>query len=216
MTEATRPGHPTEEPRASLSLLDYRRRVADLYARVRHLPPAEGHALWSRSRDELLRTHPRSPIPPERRAAFRGLPVWPYDVRYRFEAEVRPTQSDARVELPHSAAGSTPGWAVGTIDLDLSGEPVRLSLFRLSQYGDALFLPFADGTAGRETYGGGRYVIDTAKGADLGSHELHLVIDFNFAYHPSCVHDTIWSCPLAPVSNRFDHPLRVGEHLAIE
>jgi len=86
-------------------------------------------------------------------------------------------------------------------------------VFRLDQYGDALFLPFRDATAGSETYGGGRYLLDTAKGADLGGTETTLVLDFNFSYHPSCVHDPQWSCPLAPPENRLAVAVRGGERL---
>lgn len=213
MTEATRPGRPTEEPRASLSLLDYRRRVANVYAEVRRLPPPEAHLLWRSERDELFRSHPQSAIPPERRSSFTGLPVWGYDQRLRFEVEVGPAPESPPIALPHSGEGSTPGHAVGTLALPLPGGTVTLTLYRLDQYGDHLFLPFVDGTAGTETYGGGRYLLDTAKGADLGSRGQSMVIDFNFAYHPSCVHDVIWSCPLAPVANRFDLPIRAGERL---
>ena len=90
---------------------------------------------------------------------------------------------------------------------------VSLTIYRLEQYGDHLFLPFVDGTAGGATYGGGRYLLDTAKGADLGSEGESIIVDFNFAYHPSCVHDNRWSCPLAPAANHFAAPIRAGERL---
>ena len=68
--------------------------------------------------------------------------------------------------------------------------------------------------SGTETYGGGRYLWDSSKGADLGSDGDELVIDFNYAYHPSCVYDPIWSCPLAPSENWLTVPIRAGERLA--
>ena len=69
-------------------------------------------------------------------------------------------------------------------------------------------------SSGTTTYGGGRYLLDTAKGADLGSIGDRLVLDFNFSYHPSCVYDPRWSCPLAPPENRLTVPIRAGERLA--
>ena len=75
MNAADRPGSPDEEPRASLSLLDYRRRVADLYARVRALAPEPGHEAWREGRDALFSSHEQSALPPGRRAGFTGLPV---------------------------------------------------------------------------------------------------------------------------------------------
>jgi uncharacterized protein (DUF1684 family) len=213
MTTEQRPGLPTEEPRASLSLLDYRRRVADLYARVRDLPPDLGHDLWHRERETLFREHNQSPIRAQHRARFGGLTVWPYDPEFRFEAEVSAVDDPAGVALPLSGGGATRGRAVGAIRLPLHPGGVVLTLYRLDQYGDHLILPFADGTAGTETYGGGRYLIDTAKGADLGGRGDQLVLDFNFAYHPSCAHDPVWSCPLPPAVNRFAVPIRAGERL---
>ena len=78
-----------------------------------------------------------------------------------------------------------------------------------------MFLPFRDGTSGNQTYGGGRYLLDTAKGADLGTEDGGLVLDFNFAYHPSCVWDDRWSCPLAPPGNRLDIEVLAGEGLSL-
>lgn len=213
MIQATRPGDPAEEPRASLSLLDHRRRVADLYTTVRELVPMEAHEVWRRERDEIFRTHPRSAIPPDLRTAFSGLPVWDYDPALRFELTVQPSPKRPPVDLPHSGTGHTRAWAVGVVQVPVGTTPTALTIFRLDQYGDHLFLPFVDATAGTETYGGGRYLLDTAKGADLGSAGTTLVVDFNFAYHPSCVHEGSWSCPLAPASNRIRAQVRAGEHL---
>jgi uncharacterized protein (DUF1684 family) len=83
-------------------------------------------------------------------------------------------------------------------------------------YAGGLFLPFRDGTNGTETYGAGRYVLDTAKGADLGAAADggSLVVDFNFAYQPSCAFDPRWACPLSPPENGLDVPVRAGERLA--
>ena len=74
----------------------------------------------------------------------------------------------------------------------------RLAVYWLNEYAGGIFIPFRDATSGKETYGGGRYLWDSAKGADLGPDGDELVIDFNYAYHPSCVYDERWSCPLAP------------------
>ncbi|HUG86614.1 MAG TPA: DUF1684 domain-containing protein, partial [Euzebya sp.] len=79
-----------------------------------------------------------------------------------------------------------------------------------------LFLPFTDATSGASTYGGGRYLLDTAKGADLGRLEDgRLILDFNYAYHPSCAWDAAWSCPLPPPDNRVDVEVSAGERLPL-
>lgn len=200
------------EPGDSLTLWDYRRRVADLYARVRSLPPAEGWESWRRGRDLLFATHPQSPIPAETRAGFPGLPYFPYDPAARVTASVEPGSGE-RVSLPHSGDGTTRARAFGIAHFRLAGADHTLTLYRLDAYGDAIIVPFRDSTNGRDTYGGGRYLIDTAKGADLGGDGDALILDFNFAYHPSCVHDPRWSCPLATPSNRLLAAVEAGERI---
>lgn len=85
----------------------------------------------------------------------------------------------------------------------------------LAQYGGGIFLPIHDATSGRQSYGGGRYLLDTAKGADLGGDERTIVVDLNFVYHPSCRYNSRWECPLAPEGNRLNTPVRAGERLSV-
>ena len=91
--------------------------------------------------------------------------------------------------------------------------PATLDVWWLQQYAGGLFLPLRDGSAGATSYGGGRYLLDTAKGADLGGRPGTLVIDLNFLYHPSCRYDAAWQCPLAPPGNTIDTPVHAGERL---
>jgi uncharacterized protein (DUF1684 family) len=89
-----------------------------------------------------------------------------------------------------------------------------LTLFWTLGYGGGLFLPFRDATAGAETYGAGRYLTDTIKGT-WGRGLVHeggrVVLDFNYAYNPSCAYNSRWACPLAPPENHLDEPVRAGE-----
>jgi len=211
MTDGTRPGL-SDEPRASLSLLDYRRRVAAVYADVRGADPESARARWQTARDELFRTHPQSPFSPEARAHFSPLAYYPYDPALRFSLPVMPVDGPT-IGLAHSGEGATRAHPFGRVAFEVDGAAADLTLYRLDQYGDGVFLPFRDATNGGETYGGGRYLLDTVKGADLGGSEDTIVLDFNFAYHPSCVHDPRWSCPLAPPANRLEVPIRAGERL---
>ena len=96
--------------------------------------------------------------------------------------------------------------------VERKGVELRLPLLWLDAYGGGLFLPFRDATNGGETYGGGRYLLDQVKGADLGaSADGRLILDFNYAYHPSCAHDPQWTCPLAPAGSVLHLPVRAGE-----
>ncbi len=88
----------------------------------------------------------------------------------------------------------------------------ELTLYWIGGYGGGVFLPFADGSSGETTYGGGRYLMDTIKSADVGLDATgSVVIDFNFAYNPSCAYDEQWLCPLAPAENRLPAAITVGE-----
>lgn len=195
-----------------LTLLDWRRRVADLYGRVRASNNPEGAWRdWVATRDDLFASHPQTPL--EDPDAFTGLPHYDYDPSWRVLGQFRPADAEVTGEVAHSSDGTTPVRMVGTISFTHGGRDHDLDAFWLDAYGGGLFLPFRDQTCGDSTYGGGRYLLDTVKGADLGHDGDRLVLDFNFAYHPSCVHSPRWSCPLAPPGNRLDVAVSAGERL---
>ncbi|MGZ4631051.1 MAG: DUF1684 domain-containing protein [Actinomycetes bacterium] len=197
----------------SLTLLDWRRRVHALYDQVRTTPDVvAAHELWRRGRDELFATHPDSPLLPQDRAAFTGLPIAPYDPALRFEAQVDLEVEPQRFEVPTATDGIVPFSRIGVVRLPGLGD---LDVWWLDSYGGGVFLPVRDALAGTETYGGGRYLLDTVKGADLGGdvRDGVLVVDLNFAYNPSCAYDPAWVGPLAPPGNRLAAPVRGGELL---
>ncbi len=196
---------------SALTLLGWRRAVQHVYADVRRCPdPAEGHALWRAGRDELVATHPDSPIPVAHRGSFHGLSYAPYDPALRWTLPVLAAEPGSR-RVPTATDGVVPFARIGRVELpDGLGS---LDLWWLEQYGGGLFLPMRDATAGRTTYGGGRYLLDTVKGADLGGSAdgSALVVDLNFAYQPSCAYDPAWECPLAPPGNVLPGEINAGE-----
>jgi uncharacterized protein len=195
-----------------LQLSDWRRRVAELYAAVRgSADPEEGHALWREGKDALFRSHPESPLPAGDPLRGSGLPYWPYDPGVRFEAPIIPAADQVQIEVATDNTKTTMR-LVGRVELP---DPIdaKVDVWWLEQYGGGLFLPLRDSTARHETYGGGRYLLDTAKGADLGGSEGAVIVDLNFLYHPSCRYDPRWVCPLAPAGNTIDFPIRAGEKL---
>lgn len=203
----------TTEPRETASLWDYRRRVADIYRDVRDdSDPASAHRRWRAARDELFATHHQSPLEPDRKPGFTGLAYHPYDPGLRVEGTLLPAEP-VTIRIPHSADGTTSFRRFGSVAFDIGGNRHQLSMYWLDGYGGGVFLPFRDATCGDTTYGGGRYLLDTVKGADLGAGNGSVVLDFNFAYHPSCVHSPRWSCPLAPPENRLEVRIEAGERL---
>ncbi|QIZ99717.1 MULTISPECIES: DUF1684 domain-containing protein [unclassified Leifsonia] len=195
---------------------DWRRRVFGMYASVRRMAatdPATAHAHWISCRNDLFSSHPATPLLPEDRDTFTGLPVVPYDPEWRFELPIIPAAEPRRMDVETGTDGIVPFELLGAVHVPFAGS---LDVWRLSSYGGGIFVPVKDALAGKPggTYGGGRYLIDTVKGADLGidaDDEATLVLDFNFAYNPSCAYDPAWACPLAQAGNTLAVEIPVGE-----
>ncbi|MEO9104367.1 MAG: DUF1684 domain-containing protein [Terrimesophilobacter sp.] len=199
---------------SALQVADWRLRVFALYSTVRELgshDPGAAHLAWRRGRDELFSTHPATPLLPSDLAVFSGLPVAEYDPSWRFECEILAPDKPASMNVETGTDGVVPFELFGTVSVPDVG---TLELWRLATYGGGLFLPVRDALAGKAggTYGGGRYLLDTVKGAHLGAgRDGTLIIDFNFAYNPSCAYDPAWACPLPQAGNTVAAPIPVGE-----
>ena len=218
-----------------LALADWRRRVSDLYAAVRAeaaTDPERAWQTWREAREDLYRTHPESPVPAAARTGFRAS-HFRYDPDFRLEAVVIPNDEEEErrapaaalaepvfggltLALPISTGGQEQLTRIGFVDVPFPAGVRRLGVYWMAGYAGGLFVPFRDGTNNHETYGAGRYLLDTAKSADLGPGAAagSLILDFNFAFHPSCAFDPKWSCPLAPPENFLDLRVEAGERLA--
>ena len=195
-----------------LELLDWKRRIFELYAEIRASDDAaRAWRRWRDVRDELFRTHPQSPLPEPSRARYEGVPLYDYDPALRVLGTVEPRGREPRLV---ASSGEEPFafTRFACVRFDLAG-PQTLDLLWLDGYGGGVYLSFADATSGTETYGACRYLLDTVKGSDLGAHDGKLVLDFNFSYNPSCSYDPRWACPLAPPGNRLSVPVRGGERV---
>jgi uncharacterized protein (DUF1684 family) len=205
--------HAAAEP--ILQLADWRRRVAELYADVRRAAsPEAAWRYWRSEREALFRTHPQSPIPAAARAAFFGIPCFEYDPRLRCVVETAAIENatSSNLLIGEGELRLRPALETRGLASQLGRE---LTVYWIEAYAGGLLLPFRDATSGTESYGGGRYLLDTIKGADLGGDgEGRLILDFNFAYHPSCAYDPAWVCPLAPRENWLEVPVRAGERFA--
>ena len=200
------------DPQPYLDLVDWRRRVGDLY----RITGPDAVMRFRGARDELFRTHPQSPIEPEERDSFTGLRYFDTDPACRVTAHVEPGDDTEVVIDTGGEDGAVRYRRVGRLVFTLAGQECRLTVLSLVQYAGGLFVPFRDRTSGRETYGGGRYLFDTAKDTDglvleikPGSSEV--VLDFNFAYNASCAYSPRWACPLAPPENHLQVDVRAGE-----
>ena len=184
-----------------------------LYAEVRESPdPVAAWERWRAVRDELFRTHPQSPLPEGDRAAYPGVPCFDYDPALRVLAEVEWAES-TETQIGSSGEETIAFRRFARARFELDGVERALELYWLTAYGGGVFVPFRDATSGADTYGGGRYLLDTVKGADLGTDDGRVVLDFNFAYNPSCSYDPRWVCPLSPPANRLPVAIRAGERM---
>jgi uncharacterized protein (DUF1684 family) len=149
-------------------------------------------------------------LPPDQRDAFPGVPYFPYDPTYRCLGIVREVEGRT-YEIPTSGEGAMALTRFASVAFSLHDHERALEIYWLEGYGGGIFLPFRDSTSGADTYGAGRYLWDSIKGADLGMDGDRIVMDFNFAYNPSCSYDPRWVCPLAPPPNRLDIAIEAGE-----
>jgi uncharacterized protein (DUF1684 family) len=197
-----------------LDLVDYRRRVAKMYL-AEPTAGAVGWRAFRQARDRLFREHPQSALEPADRAALDTLPFFDYDDQYRIQATILPARTNEELSID---TGGEDGVLCYRRIAQLLTSVGELTLFWLIGYGGGLFLPFRDQTAGAETYGGGQYLTDTAKGTfgrGFLAHGDGPVLDFNYAYNPSCAYSPRYACPLAPPENWLAVPIRAGEQAYI-
>lgn len=196
-----------------LALWDWRRRVSALYADVRaERDPKIAWWRWRETRDRLFREHPQSPLEPAQRVSFRGLAYGDYDPRLRFAVTLRAISRGPIARFDAGADGALTLTGFARTEGLTAGLGAELTLFWIEGYAGSVFLPFTDATSGRTSYGASRYLLDTLKGADLGSDTGgRCILDFNFAYNPSCAYSPRWACPLAPAENTLGVAIEAGE-----
>ena len=171
----------------------------------------EALAEFRADKDAFFQSNPHSPVPEGERAAFAGLPYYAIDPDWRFEdIDLEPYTGDepSDFQIPTSDGQLRPAHRAGVLRFDRNGDRHGLTAYTFDG-GDeqSLFVPFLDATSGRETYGAGRYL--DLEPEDDGTYSL----DFNLAYHPSCVYDPRYSCPLTPAENRLPMRIEAGERL---
>lgn len=193
---------------------DWRLRTFALYSQVRaaaaHDGAAVAHELWVRERDAIFSCHPASALDADQKTVFTGLAVVPYDPAWRFSCAIDGAGAGQEMSIATGTDGTVSFVRLGTFDIPDVG---ALAVWQHAGYGGGIFLPFRDATSGADggSYGAGRYLLDTIKGAHLGVEGELFTVDFNFAYNPSCAYDPAWACPLPGPDNRLIVPVPVGE-----
>lgn len=196
-----------------LQLAEWRRTVAELYATVRAAPFEERESawqIWREGRDRLFWEHPLTPLDAEQIVSVSTVPYYPYDLNWRKIGRINhdTPHEEFIIELPEGNLRMT---RIACVSFNHAAQKHTLGLYWIDGYGGGLFLPFGDQTNNQQTYGGGRYLYDSIKGADLGQIGDNIILDFNFSYNPSCGYNHQWVCPLAPRENRLQTRVEAGE-----
>lgn len=169
-----------------------------------HAALADGWRAWVAARDSLFASA-ESPLPDT--TGFEGLPYFPYDSVFAVPAALVPALGSDTLAFPTTSGDLRAMVSAGHLVFEAGGVQRRLEAFRPVGGDGGLFVPFRDATNGRGTYGGGRY-LDLEE--DLSG---RYALDLNRAYHPYCVYDITYSCPLPPAENTLELAVEAGERL---
>jgi uncharacterized protein len=172
-------------------------------------PYVEEIGAWHAEKDQFMHLSPESPVPAAQRASFPPLTYFPVNEEYRVPAALNVISSTQIIEMSTSTGQRRKMRRIGSLAFSLKGQPLTLTAFVDASENDMrrLFVPFGDLSNGSETYQGGRY-LDLDRTAS-GVYDL----DFNRAYHPFCLFNSGYDCPVPPRENRLPVPIRAGERL---
>ncbi len=158
------------------------------------------------AKDQYFARDNDSPLLPEQRHHFHGLDYFPENASLRLALRIDEFSDSEKdvIEMMTSTGESRQQQRWGTFTFVVDGGQATLTVYR-DLDGEEFFLPFADATSGRESYGAGRY-LDLIP-LENGQH----LVDFNYAYNPYCAYNPLWSCPIPPAENRLQVPIHAGE-----
>ncbi len=159
---------------------------------------------FRKSKDQFFKYDHHSPLTHEQQHHFEGLNYFPENPQLKKTVKLDLFPEKKEVTIQTSTGEVQTYQRYGKFEFTVGGQTAELTIYA---NGEDYFLPFADGLAGKETYGAGRYLDPIA----LGNGKF--LIDFNYAYNPYCVYNDRWSCPLTPAENRIQVPIRAGEKM---
>jgi uncharacterized protein len=173
------------------------------------IPYDQEIAAWRADKDRFMRESSESPVVAADRSSFPPLAYYPINQEYRVPASLTVARADDILEMQTSTGQRRKMQRIGALEFTVKGQPLKLTAFAEANDTELrrLFVPFHDLTNGSETYPGGRY-LDLDRTA-TGVYDL----DFNRAYHPFCVFNATYDCPVPPRENRLPLPIRAGETL---
>ncbi len=165
---------------------------------------------FRKEKDIFFKTAPNSPLKDSDKLRFRGLHYFPIDLKYRFEGKIERYNININDPKYYAIFPTNKGprkryIRYGKFRFTFEGKEHSLELYK-SIGSDLIFIPFYDLTNGKETYEGGRYL-----DAEVLMPGYRIVVDFNYAYNPSCVYNENYVCVLPLEENRLKIEIRAGE-----
>ena len=154
-------------------------------------------------KDHVFAHDHRAPLTPAQQRSFKGLAYFAENPKLKIRVKIDRAVQPGEVRMATTTGEEQVYRRYGVVRFQVDGDAAELTLYGSAGSHD-LFLPFRDATSGKETYGAGRYL-------DLHAHGDEVVIDFNYAYNPSCAYNPEWSCPLPPAENWLKVAIRAGE-----
>jgi uncharacterized protein len=140
-----------------------------------------------------------------RRRAFAGLRYFPITPDWIFNARFEPYEPRRQIKIVNILGLEDDMVSPGALVFTKDGQEVRLDAVLDGEDATDLFIMFADGTSGHDTYGAGRFLhVPFAT-------DGRTVIDFNKAYNPPCAFNDFATCPLPPYQNRVKLKITAGE-----
>jgi uncharacterized protein (DUF1684 family) len=139
------------------------------------------------------------------RKGFQGR-VW-YGVKedYRVQAKFVPYDPPRKIAIVNVLDEVADEPAPGYVEFKLNGKKHRLDV--VGDDADGLFIILKDDTAGKTTYGAGRFLYVEKKPKANETFWL----DLNRAYNPPCAFSEFTTCPLPPKQNILKVKIEAGE-----
>jgi len=165
---------------------------------------------FRKERDHFFKTAPNSPLEESDKIHFKDLRYFPIDLKYRFEGEIERYIININNPKYYATFPTNKGprkryIRYGKFRFTFEGKEYSLELYK-SIGSDMIFIPFYDKTNGRETYEAGRYL-----DSEILMPGYRIVVDFNYAYNPSCAYNEKFVCVLPLEENRLKIEIPAGE-----
>ena len=140
---------------------------------------------------------------------FQGIESYPVAWDWRVRARFEPAPEGKKIKVPNVLGQVAEEPSAGTIFFEKAGQTWQLEALE-GEGEDGLSFIFGDGTNGKGSYGGGRFLEAKVEGGSRKT-ATTAIVDFNQAYNPPCVFSPYATCPLPPAEAKISLPIEAGE-----